>query len=394
MERLSEVFEELKGPHLVARFQNFCGLRLKKKEVDIGGGGGGASEGGDIAEEKCDEKKNSSSLEIDYKWLLYLFLFGTSLGDETFYSIFFTFWFWSVDGAVGRRVVLVWGICMYIGQSLKDIIRWPRPSSPPVVKLERKWELEYGMPSTHAIVGAAVPLSIVIFTSSRYQYSVEIGIAIAITICTLVCLSRLYLGMHSVLDILAGLTLVASLLPMVIPLVDKLDSFFLTHELGGLSLIALGFFLCLCYPSGDRWTPARGDTFVIVGSAVGMNLGGWLNYQMGILRGPPPSSPPYVVMWPTGNMILLALLRQCLGLVVVLLSKVMAKKLAHLCLMKVKSCGELEKQEDDDAMKPGMGTELFTKFLTYLLVGLSVTYASPNLFRGLGIERPTFHTEI
>ncbi|ODM90619.1 Sphingosine-1-phosphate phosphatase 1 [Orchesella cincta] len=361
MERVSNLFEELKGPHLVARFQNFCGLRRApslKKEED-----------GEITKEE-----KSNSLQIDHKWLLYLFLFGTSLGDETFYSIFFTFWFWSVDGAVGRRVVLVWGICMYIGQSLKDIIRWPRPSSPPVVKLERKWELEYGMPSTHAIVGAAVPLSIVIFTSSRYQYSAGFGVAIAITICSLVCLSRLYLGMHSVLDILAGLGLVASLLPIVIPLVDKLDSFFLTHEMDGLPLEET--------PSSSseaQLDEPRGLDKLPNGNPT------WTS----------PSSPPYVVMWPTSGMILLAVLRQCLGLGVVLLSKMMAKKLAHLALMKVKRDGELDKElDDDEGTKPGMGTELFTKFLTYTLVGLSVTYASPNLFRGLGIERPTFHTEI
>lgn len=142
------LFEELKGPFLVARFQRACGIRRKDRSKD-----------------KEDE------YVIENKWLHYLFLFGTSLGDEMFYSIFFTFWFWNVDGAVGRRVVLVWALCMYIGQCLKDIIRWPRPSSPPVFKLESKWSLEYGMPSTHAIVGAAVPLTIIYFTSSRYMVS-------------------------------------------------------------------------------------------------------------------------------------------------------------------------------------------------------------------------------
>ncbi|ODM87152.1 Sphingosine-1-phosphate phosphatase 2, partial [Orchesella cincta] len=100
---------------------------------------------------------------------------------------------------------------------------------------------------THAIVRAAVTLPIVIFTSSRYQKKRV----------DLVCLSRLYLGMHSMLNIPLGLGLVASLLPKVIPLADKLDSFFPTYEMGGVYLIGLGFFLCLSYPSSDRWTPAR-----------------------------------------------------------------------------------------------------------------------------------------
>ena len=42
---------------------------------------------------------------------------------------------------------------------------------PPVVQLERKWALEYGMPSTHAMVGMAVPLTIVSFIIMRYIVS-------------------------------------------------------------------------------------------------------------------------------------------------------------------------------------------------------------------------------
>lgn len=46
----------------------------------------------------------------------YLFLFGTELGDEIFYSTFIPFCFWNIDGAVGRRVVLVWAIIMTTGK--------------------------------------------------------------------------------------------------------------------------------------------------------------------------------------------------------------------------------------------------------------------------------------
>ncbi|XP_023348671.1 uncharacterized protein LOC111717403 isoform X2 [Eurytemora carolleeae] len=45
-----------------------------------------------------------------------VFLLGSQLGDETFYALFFAFWFWNIDGAVGRRVMLVWMLAMYIGQ--------------------------------------------------------------------------------------------------------------------------------------------------------------------------------------------------------------------------------------------------------------------------------------
>lgn len=48
-------------------------------------------------------------------WYWFFFL-GTQLGAENYYSIFFSIWFWNIDGAVGRRVMMVWCLVMYIGR--------------------------------------------------------------------------------------------------------------------------------------------------------------------------------------------------------------------------------------------------------------------------------------
>lgn len=106
--------------------------------------------GDDIEKEKNVSNINSN-VRITNKFWYYLFIIGTEFGDELFYATMIPFWFWNIDGAVGRRVVFVWSIVMYIGQGLKDIIRWPRPG-PPVQRLQSKWSVEYGMPSTHAMV--------------------------------------------------------------------------------------------------------------------------------------------------------------------------------------------------------------------------------------------------
>ena len=128
---------------------------------------------------------------------------------------------------------------------MKDIIRWPRPSMPPVVQLETKWALEYGMPSTHAMIGLSVPASVIIFTMNRYQYPFLLWVAIAryllmfistfltfifvSTWCVLVCSSRIYLGMHSLADIVVGLILAVLLLFIVLP-IGKLLEILLFHR--------------------------------------------------------------------------------------------------------------------------------------------------------------------
>lgn len=93
--------EYLKQPAVVANIQKFFGVRkVENTENTIN------------VKNKYDSNKDYI---IENKFWYYLFLFGTALGDETFYSSFIPFWFWNVDGAVGRRVVLVWAIVMYIG---------------------------------------------------------------------------------------------------------------------------------------------------------------------------------------------------------------------------------------------------------------------------------------
>ena len=48
---------------------------------------------------------------------------------------------------------------------LQDILKYPRPASPPVIRLEKAYETEFGMPSTHTVCAAASSFSIVLFTS-------------------------------------------------------------------------------------------------------------------------------------------------------------------------------------------------------------------------------------
>jgi len=126
-----------------------------------------------------DDRTGSSSSEDDHdgdleyvitnKFLHYLFEFGASMGNEVFYITFFPYWFWNIDGYVGRRVCIFWCLFMYLGQAAKDIIKWPRPASPPVIRLEKRYALEYSMPSTHAMVGAGLPVSLLIITHERYE---------------------------------------------------------------------------------------------------------------------------------------------------------------------------------------------------------------------------------
>ncbi|KAF4521229.1 hypothetical protein B566_EDAN005440 [Ephemera danica] len=340
-----------------------------------------------------ESETETSEYVVNNKIWYYLFCFGTILGDEIFYASFIPFWFWNIDGAVGRRVVLVWAIIMYIGQGIKDIIRWPRPACPPAVRVQKKWALEYGMPSTHAMVAACMPFSVLLYTMDRYQYSMTVGLIVAFAWCSIVCVSRVYLGMHSVLDVIVGLILAVLLMIPLIPLVDALDKHLLTGLWSPYIVLGSSILLVACSPCGDRWTPTRGDTAVVTGVTVGIQIGAWMNYKLGFMK-ESLLQPPYSIIWPTYQMMGLLLLRTVLGFCCMIATRAFFKWASYVTACALLRLDRRDMKHRDISNRRQTIVELSYKFITYFAVGIDTAYLLPNLFRIMGIERPTFYTEI
>lgn len=163
------IVDHLKDPRTVVKVQEYFGIQYIPYQHENSEITSESSQSTDEIESDSVhyEKKYDKSFLILNKFWYWTFIIGTELGDEIFYATFIPFWFWNIDGAVGRRVIMVWSSVMYIGQALKDIFRIPRPGSP-VIRLQSKWSAEYGMPSTHAMVAISIPFSVLIFTQDRY----------------------------------------------------------------------------------------------------------------------------------------------------------------------------------------------------------------------------------
>lgn len=210
MDSLLRAFDYLQDPSTVAKFQRLCGVHSRRKTDDQNGCAchcnghavaNGVVENGTknhkiykngIVTRKNGYKNGYSKLhnssngvkhnseadvdeneyEIRNNFLYYLFNFGANLGNEIFYITFFPFCLWNIDSLLARKVCIMWYFVMYIGQATKDIVKWPRPRSPPAVKLEERYALEYGMPSTHAMVGTVIPLGMTLLSQGRYEASI------------------------------------------------------------------------------------------------------------------------------------------------------------------------------------------------------------------------------
>ena len=106
-----------------------------------------------------------------YNWVDVYFKLASELGYEPFYITFLPFLFWNVDTFLFRHLIVLWCLSMYMGQALKPLIKWPRPPAPPAIRLEVNpaLEMEYGFPSTHAIVSTTIPFYIAYSTYWRYE---------------------------------------------------------------------------------------------------------------------------------------------------------------------------------------------------------------------------------
>lgn len=337
---------------------------------------------------KTDHSHIVANTTIHSKFFWIFFHLGAAMGNEIFYCLFFPFWFWNVDGAIARKVGFLWGVFMYIGQATKDFLCMPRPASPPVVKLESRYVAEYGFPSTHAMVSAGLPISLVVLSYYRYNISLPISLGVAGLFCCWVCCSRLYLGMHSLLDVIAGVLYSGLVLLMVMPFLEPIDNFILTHSLSPYTVLIVGFLLCKFYPSLKQWSTARGDTTIIIGTVVGFSIGSYLNYHLGFLN--KPDDPPlYNIQFPNALGYLLGVVRTILGLLTLLMTRQVFKKylLKFLCQLN-------GLDPADPACKQNIKIELPYNYLTYFAVGLNISFASPLLFRILYIARDYSFTEL
>lgn len=318
---------------------------------------------------------------IENKFLYYLFSFGTELGNELFYITFFPFFIWNVDAYVGRRLIIVWVWVMYLGQCAKDVIRWPRPSSPPVVKVEMFYNSEYSMPSTHAMSGTAIPLELFLLTYGRWEYPFTMGLVLAFSWCLLVCLSRIYMGMHSILDVIAGFLFSLLILVVFQPALDVIDNFNVSCQYAPLIIISLHLGMGLFSFTLDTWSTSRGDTAQILGSGAGIALGSHVNHQLGLIPDPLPSQLPFSIPPLTPGLAGACLARFCLGVAVLLLTRAVMKALTIPLVCRVAGVSTADVRK----ARQHMEVELPYRYIVYGTVGFNTVYLAPQIFRWLGL---------
>jgi hypothetical protein len=110
----------MKSPMIVANVQSFFGVESNRCDQQT---------------RKASKNKINHGYTIKSKFWYYFFHFGASLGTEMCFGLLFPICFWNINKEIGRKVSFAWALHQYIGNATKELLKIPRPTTPPVHKV-------------------------------------------------------------------------------------------------------------------------------------------------------------------------------------------------------------------------------------------------------------------
>ncbi|KAG6595615.1 Lipid phosphate phosphatase delta, partial [Cucurbita argyrosperma subsp. sororia] len=199
-----------------------------------------------------------------------------------FYTAFLPLLFWSGHGKLARQMTLLMAFCDYLGNCLKDVVSAPRPSCPPVRRIiatkdEEENAMEYGLPSSHTLNTVCLSGYLVYYIrsyaeniSAPYEFA---GFSLVCMLVVLIGLGRIYLGMHSPIDIIFGLVFGLMILLFWLNVHEYVDDFITTGQNVIYFWGALSILLLFAYPTPEFPTPSYEFHTAFDGVAFGIVAG-------------------------------------------------------------------------------------------------------------------------
>ena len=218
-----------------------------------------------------------------------IFSLITLLGEETVFMAVGMIAFWCIDKYQGYYLLCTGFLGTAINQTLKMLFRIPRPwvQDPnfTIVESAREAATGYSFPSGHTqtSVGAFGGLA-------RWNKNTLLRV-LTITACVLVPLSRMYLGVHTPLDVSVSIVVALILVFVLYPLFKRAaDSprtmYILLSSLVLIIAAYLAFVSFFAFPSDvyselnvKNLESAQKNAYTLLGCTVGLLLAYWLDQR-------------------------------------------------------------------------------------------------------------------
>jgi len=200
-------------------------------------------------------------------------LFITEFGGETAFLVTAIIVFWCVDKRKGYLIMSVGFLGTILSQFMKLWFRIPRPwFKEPGIAMEAATVDAggYSFPSGHSQCAVGTYGSLALTTKNKVVRYASVAIAV------LVPISRMYVGVHTPLDVGIGALIGLVLILVVYPLINSDKPYVMPCLLGFMLLISIGH---LCYVTfsqfpadmdTDNLIHGRDNAYTMLGCIVGM----------------------------------------------------------------------------------------------------------------------------
>lgn len=198
----------------------------------------------------------------------------TQLGEETAFLVLGLVFFWCVDKRRGYYIMSVGFLGIMINQFLKLWFRIPRPwiKDPNFTILEQARDAAsgYSFPSGHTQTAAGTFGAIAATASKNWARMICVALAI------LVGFSRMYIGVHTPMDVGVSVLIAAILVLVLRPLIMEGNPRTMKLLLSGMLLLAMGLLLFVEFypfpPDVDAHNLTSGvkNAYTMLGSIAGV----------------------------------------------------------------------------------------------------------------------------
>lgn len=200
----------------------------------------------------------------------------THIGEETFFLAFAIIFFWCVNKRQGYFILITGLVGTVVNQVAKLFFRIPRPwvLDPEfnIIESARAEATGYSFPSGHTQNVAGTFGAIAAYEPKKWKT------AVCVTIIALVGFSRMYLGVHTPLDVVVSLLVALGLILLLRPVFETDESFkkYMPYVVIGSVILSVGFLIYVLSLSGVSFLDAHNyqsglkNAFTLLGCTAGL----------------------------------------------------------------------------------------------------------------------------
>ena len=208
----------------------------------------------------------------------FLFALITHLGEETFFLVVAILFFWCIDKRQGYFILITGLVGTLVNQLAKLFFRIPRPwvldKNFDIIESARAEATGYSFPSGHTQNIAGTYGAIAAYNPKKWKT------ALCVTIIVLVAFSRMYLGVHTPLDVVVSLLVALGLILALRPCFASEDSFrkSMPYIVIISVVLSIGFLAYVHYVAGDttldpdNLKSAMKNAYTLLGCTAGLVL--------------------------------------------------------------------------------------------------------------------------